>query len=147
MNEYKAMKYIGSVSDWLHKRGYTIECSYNAEDQVLLGHKKVTISTRNSPENRLYILLHECGHLLEYNNDSPSYHKKYPLSEPMLMDARKKYSIRGRVEIVEEEINAWKKGEKLADRLGFKMDKERYRKYAAKQVITYIDWAADRSRN
>ena len=143
MDVKRAMKYSRMVANWLRTKGYTVEYSYNAVDEIQFADKKIIISTRTSPENRLYSLLHECGHLLEYNN-SASYRKKYPLAERILLDARTQQSIQGRVETVGEEIEAWNKGEKLADRLGIKMNKQRYKKYAAKQVITYIDWASER---
>ena len=144
MKEKQAIKYLESLNQWAHLKGYTVSYSYNAEDEVSFENKTITISSRTNPEKMLYSLLHECGHLLEYNNNSDSYHKKYPLAKTIMCDGRTRHSNQGRVETIEEEINAWKKGEKLADRLGFKMNKKVYRKYAADNVITYIDWAAAR---
>lgn len=144
MRMTKTHHYLERLMHWASCKGYSVEFSYNTENEVNLPYKEIKISTRLNLENRLYILLHECGHLLEYNNGGASYYKKYPLADKILKDARFAQSNQGRVETIKEEISAWNTGERLADRLGIKMNKKRYRKYAANKIITYIDWASDR---
>ena len=47
-----------------------------------------------------------------------------------------------RVSIVAEEIEAWKRGRRLAKKLGHRVDDKKFDKMISENVMTYIDWAA-----
>jgi len=49
-----------------------------------------------------------------------------------------------RLSVLEEEIDAWKRGKKLAKRLNIKIDEIKFEKYKAKYTMTYVDWAASK---
>lgn len=144
MEKKHAIECLEKLTGWAKRKGYQVCFSQDNDDEIVFEDKTINIMTRTTFENRVYSLLHECGHLIEYSNNSKKYQRKYPLSERILSDGRSQYSIEGRVETVEEEISAWRHGEKLATILGLKIDRKRYRKYAASNLIQYIDWAADR---
>ena len=44
-------------------------------------------------------------------------------------------------ELVEEEYEAWKRGKRLAKRLGIELDEERYEKHKTKCIMSYMHWA------
>jgi hypothetical protein len=144
MDKYYALMCLEKLTGWAKRRGYKVCFKQDNEDEILFDDKKINITTRTTYENRVYSLLHECGHLIEYANGGLKYHRKYPLAWRSNLDGRVTNSIQGRIELIEEEINAWRQGEKLAKRLGLYINKSRYNKYASYNLIRYIDWAAER---
>lgn len=144
MTKECALDCISRLKDWLEKRGYKLYFSHDAFDEIDFEEKTIHLTTRTTFEKRLYSLLHECGHLIEWDNGSNKYFKKYPLAKAMLDDGRKEYSLEGMVQTIEEEINAWKKGFYLAQSLGFPVEHSKYNRYAAQNSITYIDSVAHR---
>ena len=129
------------VKCWLGKKGYTVKCRTDAEDCVLFCAKTVLINSRNHPETKYYTLLHECGHIL-IDKDSARFEKEVPVyarSE----DGRSARSKAYRVSTVAEELEAWKRGRRLAARLGHHVDDLKYDKQITDNVMSYIEWAAD----
>lgn len=147
MNKKYALICLEKLTGWLKRKGYKIDFSHNNEDQIVFEDKIIYISTRTNYECRVYSLLHECGHLIEYNGGHSKYFKRYPTAKRIMSDARSQYSKEGIVETLEEEINAWRQGMKLYKRLGLNISDQKYNAYAAKYLLQYIDWAAQRGRN
>ena len=131
---------ICDLIEWTHKKGYSIDFDYCVQDELRPADKMITISTRQGEEKQLYALLHECGHLILGNNES-AYEKKYPSSAKMAYFNSNKRLARSpqyKVDILAEEIDAWRKGEKLAKRLDIWIDEENYYKTMSKCVYTYV---------
>ena len=61
---------IDTVIYWLHNKGYYIEVDRTGDDSVDRDIKIVSINSTRSLETQLYILLHECGHILVSESDS-----------------------------------------------------------------------------
>lgn len=146
MNEKYAKICLDKLFKWANSKGYQILKGRDLDDCVIYEDKIIHINTRVSPEKQVYTLLHECGHIVEYKNGGDKYKKKYPISERIRNDGRSQYSFEGRVATVEEEISAWRNGKKIANSLGLLINEKKYDRYAAVNVISYIDWAASRSR-
>ena len=131
---------ICDLIEWAHKKGYSIDFDYCVQDELRPADKLITISTRQNEEKQLYSLLHECGHLILANNET-SYEKKYPSSTKMAYFNSNKRLARSpqyKVDILAEEIDAWRKGKDLAKRLDIWIDEENYYKTKSKCVYTYI---------
>ena len=131
---------ICDLIEWAHKKGYSIDFDYCVQDELRPADKLITISTRQNEEKQLYSLLHECGHLILAKNET-SYEKKYPSSTKMAYFNSNKRLARSpqyKVDILAEEIDAWRKGEDLAKRLDIWIDEENYYKTKSKCVYTYI---------
>ena len=131
---------ICDLIEWTHKKGYYIDFDYCVQDELRPADKMITISTRQGEEKQLYALLHECGHLILGNNEA-SYAKKYPSSNKMAYFHSNKRLARSpqyKVDILAEEIDAWRKGKDLAKRLGIWIDEENYYKTMSKCVYTYV---------
>ena len=65
------LKYMNSfriVESWLCEKGYEVLLETDGEDAVYFDCSQIVINSRNHIEKRLYILLHECGHILINNN-------------------------------------------------------------------------------
>ena len=132
---------FSEVENWLTTKGYVVKQFTDAEDSIVWGDKTVYINSRNHPETRYYTLLHECGHLLiaqtakQWSRDVPMY--------ASVEDARVERSKAYRVSLVAEEIEAWKRGRRLAKKLNHRIDDVKYDKQITENVFSYIEAAAE----
>jgi len=129
---------------WLEKKGWTVDFDYLNQDEMIPPSKLINVSTRQGVEKQLYSFLHECGHLLIQSNWN-RYEKEYPATAKMnacaTVHKQIERSPKYRVDCLSEEIEAWKRGKKLADRLGLYYNEEKYNDLASKCVMTYVKWA------
>ena len=93
-------------------------------------------------ENRLYSLLHECGHALIRSN-AKNFEYSYPAHATAELDGRKRRSDKYKVSLIEEEVEAWKRGYRLAKRLGVFIDENNFNKLKTKCLISYFNWAVE----
>lgn len=130
-------KQIDKLVHWCNRRGYSVTFG-SYRDQVDTLDKQVFLCNRTRISNRLYSFLHECGHIIIADNKT-YFRKQYPIAAKNL---RRNNSLLSNIETIEEEIEAWKVGERLAKRLRIKFDREKYKKYAARFIMTYVSTAA-----
>ena len=104
--------------------------------------KKVVLSTRQSTQNQLFSILHECGHLLIRSNKK-KYKAEYPLLNKFEENETSIKPLRFFIEETKEEILAWDKGWKLARQMKFIIEEKKYRHYAATCVMTYMAVATE----
>lgn len=128
------------VVKWLMAKNYSVSFLTDTEDRVDFVEKRIYINSRNHPETKYYTLLHECGHVLiskdsQFQKDMPMY-----ADSP---DGRKARSVAYRVSTVAEEIEAWKRGRRLAQRLSHYINDSKYDTSISNGVMSYILWAAD----
>ena len=131
---------IDKLIDWAYTKGCAIDFDYCVRDEFRPEDKLITISLRQGPENRLYSLLHECGHLI-LNKNEALYAKKYPSSMKMAHYKSNKTlekSPKYKVDVLTEEIDAWRKGKDLAKRLGIYIDEDNYYSVTSKCVYSYV---------
>jgi hypothetical protein len=131
----------GEVCEWLKKKGYNVWTYTDAEDCVSFTGKTVFINSRNHPETKYYTLLHECGHVL-INGDSERFEEEMPMYARS-SDGRNARSKAYRVSTVAEELEAWKRGRRLATRLKHYVETDVYDKHITESVMSYIEWAAN----
>lgn len=128
------------IEGWLNSKGYEVVLETDADDRIVWETKQVFINSRSHPETRYYTLLHECGHLLisqgakQWAKDVPM----YATVEDLRVEKSKAY----RVSLVAEEIEAWKRGRRLAKRFKHHVDNEKYDKHITECVFGYIEAAA-----
>jgi hypothetical protein len=131
---------IESLGDWVHRKGYEVDFDYSVHDEFRPADSLITISTRCGREKQLYAFLHECGHLI-LNNNEKLYEKKYPSSAKMAhFQSNKKLerSHKYKIDVISEEIDAWRKGRELAKRLDIYVDEEKYYSLMTECVYTYV---------
>tara|TARA_R110002020_G_scaffold273364_3_gene488481 strand:- start:260 stop:712 length:453 start_codon:yes stop_codon:yes gene_type:complete len=138
----KAIQDLKKVFYWLENKGYET-IFHNDTDSVIFSDKKIFLDKRSSTENQLYSILHECGHILQHQNKS-TFNKSFKYQHVAENDKRKERSYAYRISVLEEEIDAWKRGKKLAKRLDIELDEIKFEKYKAKYTMTYVDWAASK---
>mgnify|MGYP003135978700 FL=1 len=120
--------------------GYEVYEGPDMQDVCMSDVKEINICSRKGIEKKLYGLLHECGHALIRENWT-KFQKEFPAHAACGYDRRKNRTDGYRVSLVEEEYEAWKRGKRLAKRLGIELDEERYEKHKTKCIMSYMHWA------
>jgi hypothetical protein len=126
---------IAVLVHWLYKKDYYIEFSRNGEDSVDRTNRFVSINNTRSLETQLHVILHECGHILVFESDKVV---------NGIRDVLSKYSAKSKIHktfTVVEEVEAWKRGLSLANRLGIPIDKIKWDKDVARAIYKYMLWA------
>lgn len=132
---------IQIVENWLSKRGFRLirGNEKHVSDSVDFDLKLVLLSGRSNSENQFYSVLHECGHIL---NRDKNYDRKYKTLKQSEQDLRKQKTLRFLTEEIEEETEAWRRGEELAKKLKIAVDSDTYHKYASRYIMSYVVHAA-----
>ena len=141
----KYSKFINKLKKWTkEKHSLTVVLDTGQPDRYLPDERIIIINEGQSDQNQYYSLLHELGHHLNRQKGSGEYRKRFSL----LCRAEKRGKpIRThayRVQYVEEEMKAWRNGEKIAAQLNLELDTDSYNQYASKWIMSYIDWASSR---
>ena len=125
---------IDSLVYWAETKGYVVDFSYDGDDSVDRESKVISINSTRSSETQLYILLHECGHILVSKSDKV-------VSGKEVMDKYSEKSKIYRVFTVIEEVESWKRGLALANRLCIPVNKDKWNRDVARAIGTYMEWA------
>jgi len=128
-----------TVVCWLFDRGYVVNEYTGAEDSVYYESKEILINSRKHIESRFYTLLHECGHILINDNRD----RVFKLSRETSAIMGNKPGRRRRIAVLSEEVEAWKRGERLAKRLNLEINEEKFDKARTDALISYVEWARD----
>ena len=126
---------IDILVGWLDAKDYHVEFDRKGDDSVALADRIVSINTTRSTETQLYILLHECGHVLIHNNDHIIGYREVQENFKERSDIHKVFQVM-------EEAEAWKRGRFLARRLGIEINEEKWNKDLSRALNKYIKWAA-----
>jgi antirestriction protein ArdC len=97
----------------------------------------ITMSNRGTDKNKFYTLLHEIGHYIQGNSRSP---------HPFTHHDSDKKTLLSMYYNMQEEIDAWERGFKLAKKLKIPIDKKDYDMYASKYIASYIYYWNDALR-
>lgn len=141
--DLRSIDQLQTLVDWCIDRKIMVEFKQLQNGEYDGAARSIAINNRASPERQLYILLHECGHHL-IGEPSPDGrfgcgHRAYIDDNPNL-----KRTTVHRVDVVDEELEAWARGLKLANRLGIKLDLNRYNRVRSMYVRSYMLWAVNR---
>jgi hypothetical protein len=123
------------VCIWLFDKGYSVEFGKDGDDALYQESKFISIKNTRSQEGQLYTLLHECGHILVNESDSIVNGREEVLD---------KYSSRSKINkifTIVEEVEAWKRGLRLAKKLGIAVNKEKWNRDMARALESYMKWA------
>jgi len=137
--DLNAIKGIQEIVTWCNFRRINVEFSKNPGGYYSSNSKTIYINSRQSVEKQLYILLHECGHLLiDDRSESTGFRFKngYYTKEEGI---KRKFIYR--CTILEEEFEAWHRGRKLATKLGIEINDDRFSALKAKFLKSYMRWA------
>ena len=142
--ELYALEGLASVVQWCDEQGVEVLFSHREETcfypqgavEGLEGYDVIVVNSNNkSTEVQLFYILHECGHYLIGRNGS-----KHGGAVVYSECAPRRLPLDVKVKIVEEELEAWWRGMKLAGRLKLTVDSDRYEKVKAQCLISYMKW-------
>jgi len=128
---------LGTVIYWLQSKGYFVDFARDGDDSVDREAKIVSINSTRSLETQLYTLLHECGHVLVSESDNI-----VNGAEEVLGKYGENTKIYKTFTVIEE-VEAWKRGLKLAGRLHVPVDKKKWNRDVARAITSYMKWATD----
>lgn len=101
--------------------------------------RTIQINGRALPELQLHLLLHECGHhLIGSRAQGQRFGRGYSAKETAEVGLTR--TNHHRIDVLEEEFEAWERGRKLAHRLGVKLNDEAWHRTRATSVKTYMRW-------
>lgn len=107
------------------------------DDLASIYHNSIQIKKRKNEEIMLHILIHECGHIAICNK------RNYDVTHKAVMG--KKYgTLVYKLGVLEEEIEAWNVGLKMAQKLGFEINMKKFNEYRARKLSTYMSWVVSR---
>lgn len=136
--EYEDIAYY----KWIEKlaqfaqRQYQAEVDLVSEESAFIyeykRNRKVSVKGDTPPRDKLYILLHEIGHLSRMieNSTDPTY----------FMNKAGSKNIREKVMTFIEEVLAWKKGEEIAMSLGIPIEDAAWRRMVDSNLQKYVNW-------
>ena len=133
--EINWLEELHKVQKYCNRKSYSVVYKPVEYDFVDLEKKKITISTSHSYEIALYSLLHEMGHVTLCNRK-----KSYKTNFDYVFENFSKSSMVYKLTILLEELDAWKEGLKLAERLNIRVDRRKFEITKAKCISTYITW-------
>lgn len=99
--------------------------------------KIIRVSPSYEPEEKVYTLLHEMGHIALMHPEK-GYYELYPAALKT-----KEVTVLDRVSRVEEELDAWKAGRKIANKLRVRINQEHWNEIKAKCIFGYFKWAVN----
>jgi len=117
------------------KKEYGAEVELLAEEDAFIyeyKRKKVVVKGNTPPRDKLYILLHEVGHLSRiFENVSDS---------TFFMDKAHNRNIKEKTMTIMEEVLAWQKAEDIAKRLDINIESDAWKRLISKSMLKYIQW-------
>lgn len=137
-DDKKIVKQMSAVVSWANKRGITV---YVSRDISYSFGNIINIKNARSLRSMLYALLHECGHVLVGDKD-----ERFELGYRQVGGTGSRKHAPHRVAVLDEELEAWDRGRKLARRLGIKLDKRRFEIVKASHVVTYCMFVLNKNR-
>lgn len=102
--------------------------------------KEIIVSSSLGIEKRLYILLHETGHILIRWNWK-KFEKEFSAHAGHYDDGRISRSRNFRVSTIEEEFEAWKRGKRIAKKLSVEINNDKFDKFKCDCLMSYVNWA------
>ena len=129
---------IGVIIEWAKKQGYSVKFkSVDGGGEVDDENKVIWVCHSFTPEHQFYVLAHECGHILIGERERGA---RFSMTSTPTSVTEKK-TLHYRIEVIDEELEAWERGRKLAGRLGIRIDKKKFHKFRVKYLQSYLKWA------
>lgn len=132
----RAIEDLSCVVAWCQEKRIDVDFVKKPLGTYHCAEKKISISARLNPLKQLVVLLHECGHyLIGHDEDHERFGMGYPQSEPEVTR-----TFHHRLTCLEEELEAWHRGWKLAQRLGLALKREEFDEVRLECIRSYVKW-------
>ena len=130
--------WMEALSEYVQSE-YDAEVVLTSEDSGFIyeiNNSKVEVQGVYPPRDKLYVLLHEVGHLSRLMEN--------PKDNTFFMDRSGDKNIREKTMTLMEEVLAWHKAEEIAERLQIPIEKRAWQRLVNRTVGKYVDWACDK---
>tara|TARA_B100000131_G_scaffold274990_1_gene277292 strand:- start:903 stop:1316 length:414 start_codon:yes stop_codon:yes gene_type:complete len=125
---------IAKLIDWADQKGYVVLLDRYGDDSICYESRIISIKSTRKEEIQLHTLLHECGHLLVHKNGSVH-------EFDLVKDIYRESSQIVKTYNVIEEIEAWKRGRTLANKLDIEINEEKWQREVSRAITKYMKWA------
>lgn len=102
-------EHLESLVVWAYSKGFAVIFDKKGGDNICFLSKTIEIMEKRTLEEKLYILSHECGHILAKKKNNNHITEKQKM-----------------VERIVEEIEAWNRAQKLLERLKIPYDLNKF---------------------
>lgn len=111
---------------------------YHPDDRAII------INGRAAPEKQVFLLLHECGHHLIGDKRK---HERFGMGYSSVdNDPYVTRTLQHRIDIIDEELEAWHRGFRLGQRAELCINKQNYDRFKSVMLKSYLLWATERHR-
>lgn len=135
-SELQTIENLYKVIQWCDKKSLKVRfgrCPSGGLYEPLT--KLITVNSKFKVESQLFMLLHEIGHYLIGTCGT----SKHRTSRGYVLDTDNDGSIHYKVDVLEEEYEAWDRGRKLATkRLKLDIDLKNFNKFKVNSIKTYL---------
>lgn len=131
------MTSLEKIEGWLDRRGYStlfddsFEWEARFKDKLIVGNRKMF----KHESSMIAVLLHECGHVDQLLDPTWKWYRT-----PKRKNKKPKDSYY--ISVLDMEMDAWKRAEKIAEELGIRNLKKAFRRTKFWRLMTYVEWAA-----
>lgn len=131
---YQYHLWIQKVARYAHTT-YDAQVELLAEDDAFVytfKGNRIEVNGTTPPRDKLYILLHEVGHvsrMIENSDDSTFF-----------MDRSGNKNIREKTMTLMEEVLAWHKAEELAERMKIPIENRAWQRLVNRAIEKYVNW-------
>lgn len=128
------------VCSWLKDRGISLHIERRQGAAFFQNRKYITLSSAYKLDVALVYLLHECGHALIGNGGAAS--KRYSMGYPKQHDPKCNKKFAHRLAVLDEEVEAWHRGKKLAKRLkiAWSISERLWEEKRLECLKSYVTW-------
>lgn len=132
---------LACVVEWAAARKLVVVFAKRSAGVFDPNTNEIIISSRARPERQLYYLLHECGH---YLIGCQGRHERFQDGYPSAIgNPQVKKTFKYKITCLEEELEAWHRGWKLAKRIGLGLDKTAWDEVRLDCLRSYAEWTTD----
>ncbi len=139
----RAISDLSTLIEWVKERGVTVVFGNTPRDTgatLLQEQNIIKMSSRYMPEKQLFTLLHECGHMLIGERRK---HERYGMGYKQEHHPIVSKTLHHRFDVLDEEMEAWFRGLRLARRLKIRVNKEAFHAHRLKCLKTYVKWVLE----
>lgn len=144
VDDRAALEAMGAVLAWCAQERITVEFKHKV-DEAMGGwywheQRRIVVSNRMKAAHQLWVLLHECGHHLVAEADAAigkSSEERTHGAVVLSSDPRVDSFLR-RIAEFDEELEAWKRGRALAERLGVSLDEKSWQRFQGRCLKVHL---------
>jgi hypothetical protein len=133
---------MNKLNKWVNKNNFKLNIINTKIDEVDFDNKIININNNTNITSQIITILHECGHILIYLQRKKYKNKKivglswYDWNKIFI----KNRTLKNKISILEEEIESWNRGLKLAKKLNIKVKKKIYQYHRIRALKSYIKY-------